>query len=61
MKKFELRMAFAMFIITTLLIITLMFSFNDSALMESIVTFVSITGYLISYMYYDMYKRNQNI
>ena len=54
-------MAFAMFIITTLLIITLMFSFNDSALMESIVTFVSITGYLISYMYYDMYKRNQNI
>ena len=61
MKKFELYIAIAMFIITTLLIITLMFSFNDSALMESIVTFVSITGYLISYMYYDVYKRNQNI
>jgi amino acid transporter len=61
MKKFELRMAFAMFIITTLLIITLMFSFEDSNAMETIVTFVSITGYLTSYLYYDAYKKKQNI
>ena len=60
MKKYQLYIAIAMFILTTMLILTLMLTFTYSKSMGYLVTFVSITGYLISYMYYDTYKSSKN-
>jgi len=56
MKKFELYAAFAMFIVTTLIILSILFLFEESILGWGILAFVSVTGYLTSYLYYDMYK-----
>ena len=58
MKNFKLYMAIAMFILTTMLILTLMLTFDYSRSMACLVTFVSITGYMVSALYFYNYKHN---
>lgn len=55
MKKFELYVGIALVIITTVLICIFMFalSYTDERLM--FITFVSLIGYIISYLYIDSY------
>lgn len=55
MKKFELYVGIALIIITTVLICIFMFalSYTDERLM--FITFVSLIGYIISYLYIDSY------
>jgi len=55
MKKFELYLGIALIITTTVLICIFMFalSYTDERLM--FITFVSLIGYIISYLYIDSY------
>ena len=55
MKKFELHIAIAMFIITTVLIIIIPMSFEYSIGMLAAVSFVSFVGYIVAYLFLDSY------
>jgi hypothetical protein len=55
MKKFELYIAIAMFIITTFLIIIIPISFEYSIGMLAILSFVSFVGYVAAYLFLDSF------
>jgi hypothetical protein len=58
MKRFNLFMAIMMALITTTLILWILYTFEESNLGWSMLTFVSITGYLASAWYFYNHKQN---
>ena len=55
MKKFELYIAIAMFIITTFLIITIPMVFEYSNGLLALVCFISAVGYITGYLVLDSF------
>jgi hypothetical protein len=55
MKKFELYIAIAMFIITTFLIIIIPISFEYSNGLLALVCFISAAGYITAYLLLDSF------
>jgi hypothetical protein len=55
MKKFELYIAIAIFIITTFLIITIPMSFEYSNGLLALVCFISAAGYIAGYLVLENY------
>ena len=55
MKKFELYIAIAMFIITTFLIITIPMVFEYSNGLLALVCFISASGYITAYLLLDSF------
>ena len=58
MKTFNLFMAIMMTLITTVIILWILFTFEENDLGWSMLTFVSFTGYLTSALYFYNHKQN---
>jgi len=58
MKRFNLFMAIMMALITTFIILWILFSFEESNIGWGMLMLVSITGYLASALYIYNYKHN---
>lgn len=58
MKRFNLFMAIMLALITTFIILWILFTFEDNNLGWGILIFVSIVGYLASALYIYNYKHN---
>lgn len=60
MKKLNLFMAIMMALVTTVIILLILFNFEESNLGWGMLEFVSITGYLTSGLYFYNYKKIKN-
>ena len=58
MKTFNLFMAIMMTLITTVIILWILFTFEENDLGWSMLTFVSIIGYMSAALYIYNYKHN---
>ena len=54
-------MAIMMALVTTFIILSILFFFEESNLGWAMLVFVSTVGYLVSAMYYDTYRKTKNI